>query len=289
MATTVYKYRVWCDTDSKYVEVWGDTEPTTCPENNGHTIDTTKTAVIEHITQEFPLSDIDSGKKVAVHPTYKPRVDGNPTYAVWCGAGDNMANGDIGGGDLLEFAMTTGTATIAKEMKFHTDNGRIWIHEGYLKFEGGGPGDFLCADFVADATPLQTSVNLDLEITNNWVHLAAGGPGTGTHGFADAAKLALIPRDFSDDGDWDFDGTNLTPNTGGTGAYKISDIERSVHKFINKVPCRGTSATYFSMSSDETAELVANYFIRITAHNVSDTNWHACAMVEIYRERTAIP
>lgn len=289
MAESVYKYRIWCDTDSKYVETWAEVEPTDCPENNGHTIDSTKTTILETITEELPLSDIDDGKKLAVHPTYKPRVEGLTTYAVWCGNGDNPSTGEIGGGDLLEFDMTTGTATVSKDMKFHPDNGRVWIHEGYLKFEGGGSGDYLCAEFRSEATPLQTSVNLDLEITDNWIHLAAGGAGNGTHGWADADKIALIPRHFSQDGDWDYDGVTLTPNVGGTGLYKISDIERSVHKFINKIPCRGSSTTYFSMSSDETAELVANYFVRVSCHNISDTNWTASAIVEIYRERTAIP
>lgn len=286
--STVYKYRVWCDTDSKYVETWSDTEPTDCPENNGHTIDTAKTTILESISQDFPISDIDN-IKVAVHPSYKPFVEGKTTYAVWSGAGDNTTTGDIGDGNTLEFNMTTGTALVTKDIKFHPDNGRVWIHEGYLKFEGGGSGDYICATFVSEPTPLQTSVNLDLEITDNWIHFAAGGAGTGTHGFADADKIALIPRDFSQDGDWDYDGTNLTPNVGGTGAYKISDIERDVHTFINHIPCLGSSQTFFSMSSDETAELVANYFIRVSAHNISDTNWTAAAIMEIYRERTAKP
>ena len=59
MTEAVNKYRVFCDTDEKYVEVWAETEPTTCPENNGHSIDTSKTVIVETLTQEFPLSDID--------------------------------------------------------------------------------------------------------------------------------------------------------------------------------------------------------------------------------------
>ncbi len=289
MADAVYKYRVWCVTDSKYVEVWAEEEPTTCPENNGHTIDPDKTTIVEELIQEFPLSDIDSGKKIAVHPTYKPRIEGSETFAVWCGAGDNTTTAEIGGGDLLEFNCVIGTATVAKDMYFHPDNGKVWIHEGYLKFEGGGNGDFLCAAFMSSATPVQQVAALDLEITDNWIHLAAGGPGTGTHGFADPTKIALIPRYFSKDGDWDYDGIDLTPNMSGTGLYKISDVERKVHTFINKIPCKGSSTTYFSMSSDETAALPPNYFIRIMAHNESNTNWNASALVEIYRERTAKP
>jgi len=53
----------------------------------------------------------------------------------------------------------------------------------------------------------------------------------------------------------------------------------------------GTSATYFTMTSDETAELlVANgYFIRITIRNESNSAWNASVLMEIYRERTTSP
>ena len=239
--------------------------------------------------QTMPLSDLD-GNKLAVHPSYKPEGGEKDTYVVWTGAGDDMTNGEIGKGETMELNMTTGTATLSKDIKFHPDNGSVWIHEGYLKFEGGGLGDHLCAIFVAEATPLQTSINLDLEVTDDWIHLAAGGPGTGTHGFADPGKIVLIPRTFSMDGHWDYDTTNgLVPNVGGTGEYSISSIERDVHAFINHIPCLGSCQTFFSMSSDETAALPENYFIRVTAHNMSDTNWTAACIMEIYRERTANP
>jgi len=50
---TVYKYRVWCSTDSKW-EYWlldeGASAPTTCPTDTGHTIDGAKTVIIEKIS-----------------------------------------------------------------------------------------------------------------------------------------------------------------------------------------------------------------------------------------------
>lgn len=239
-------------------------------------------------TLTIPLSDLDASK-LAVHPSYKPAGGEKDTFVVWSGAGDDMTTGDIGKGTTMELNMTTGTESVSKDIKFHPDNGNVWIHEGYLKFEGGGLGDHLCATFVSEATPLQTSVNLDLEVTDDWIKLAAGGPGTGTHGFADPTKIVLIPSTFLMDGDWDFDGLSLTPNMGGLGEYKISTIEREVHTFIQHIPCLGSCQTFFSMSSDETAALPLNYFIRVTGHNMSDTNWTAACIMEIYRERTAKP
>ena len=235
---------------------------------------------------QLPMSPID-GKKLAVHQSTKPQIDGLTTYAVWGGAGDN---GVIGDGDLLDFEMTVGVASVSKDVAYNDAHGRVWVHEGYLKFENGGHGDYISADIHAKASVLSTDggvVDLDLEITDNWVHLAAGGPGTGTHGFA--GTPVLIPRPFSKDGDWDYDGTTLTPNTGGTGAYKISDIERVVHRYFNKIPCCGTCSAFFSMTSNETTEMPVGYYMKITAYNNSNTDWMASVIMEIYRERTHVP
>jgi hypothetical protein len=40
-----YLWQVYCDTESQYVSTISDTEPTTCPNNISHTIDSSKTAV----------------------------------------------------------------------------------------------------------------------------------------------------------------------------------------------------------------------------------------------------
>ncbi len=237
--------------------------------------------------EDLPFSDIE-GNKLAVHPSYKPNVAGGTTYAVWTGAGDDVDSNPnvLGEGALMHFNMKTGTPIKTRDIKFSPDFGRVWIHEAYLKFTNGGEGDYITANVMAAAAVLQTSVNLDLELNGNYVKFAAGGPGTGTHGFA--ATPALIPRTYSKDGDWDYDGTNLIPNMGGTGVYQIRTVDTPVHRYVNKI-CTFGSCPYFSMSSDETAELQIGYFLRVKCHNVSDSNWHISVIMEIYRETTVNP
>ena len=154
-------------------------------------------------------------------------------------------------------------------------------------------GDYIIGDIRAEATPLQTSVNKDLEVNgSNWIVFASAGAGTGTHGWADASKIVLIPRTFSKDGDWNFDGVNLTPNASSTGGYKISDIEQIAHRYVNKIPCSGT-VPYFSITSDETSLLPPNYYVRITCKTEDGGNfaqvWGLCVLLEIYRQRTHNP
>lgn len=239
--------------------------------------------------KQLPFSEL--GNKLAIHSSTKPSPGNKEFYLVWTGAGDDILGSPpiLGGGELLQFMMEPGVPIVSKEVHFSPNFGDIYIHEGYAKWENGGVGDYLTANVVATATQLQTSINLDLEITaDNWVIPASGGPGTGTHGFA--SNPVLIRRSKSKDGEWDYDEVNgLQPNTSGTGMYKISNIERDVHRYINKIPTHTTSYGYTRLTSDETAYLPPGYFLRIDVHNVSDTTWNLCVFMEVFREQTAVP
>jgi len=236
------------------------------------------------------------GDKLLVHSSSKPEPPGVSTFAVWTGAGDDVdqeeAVDSIGSGELLMFNMNydvEGAHIESKDVKFDPRHGRVWIHEAYLKFEEGGIPDYLTADIMAPATLLQQVANLDLIVENGWVKPSLSGAGTGTHGFA--ATPTLMPRPYSKDGCWDYDGVNLIPNVTNTGMYRISDIDRPVHRYFNKIPLYGTSATYFTMSSEETAELRIDlgYYIRINVHNNSNSAWNLSCIMEIFRERTVDP
>jgi len=50
MTTEVYKYRIWCVTENAYVYSWGTVEPTTCPNNPAHTIDTNSITIVETVS-----------------------------------------------------------------------------------------------------------------------------------------------------------------------------------------------------------------------------------------------
>lgn len=55
MATTVLKYRIWCNTDSRWEYVLleeGAAEPTKCPVDTSHSIDTNKTSIVDRIEED---------------------------------------------------------------------------------------------------------------------------------------------------------------------------------------------------------------------------------------------
>lgn len=287
MANTIYKWRLWCTTDNAWFEVWSPTEPTNCPDNSAHSIDTTKTSILDKISEDFPLSDV--GDKIAVHSSPKPAELGKTVYVVWTGSGDDLTTDPhtLGNGELLQFQMTPGTALVTKDLKFSPSFGNAWIHEAYLSYETAGFGDYITAFVVAPASPLQTVANLMLYLDGTWVKaVPTDGSITPTHGFA--GTPSLLPRTFSHDGNWDWDGTTLSPNYTNTGGYKISHEEKYIHRFVNKIPLHGTNP-YFTLTSDESSLLPPGYFLRIEAHNVSNTIWNASVFLEIYREMTNKP
>ena len=249
---------------------------------------------------QLPFSSLD-GNKLAVHPSYKPEVQGITTYAVWGGAGDQLDgsldlvdDGEIGGGPILHLSCGTADTEVTRFAKFHTDNGRVWLHEAYVKFDGGPDGAYISGGIVAMATPLQQLGGLDLVITNHIISYAPGGPGTGTDGFADADKIVLVPRSFSHDGEWNYDPAGTPPLTpaAGDGEYRMYDEDTMVHRFVNRIACRGSSP-YFSITSDETTELPKHYFVQVSSRMEDDAafgvDWHASVLLEIYRERTYKP
>ena len=48
----VYKYRVYCTIENVSVEIWSDSEPIVCPNNNTHAIDITKTSIIDEVQEK---------------------------------------------------------------------------------------------------------------------------------------------------------------------------------------------------------------------------------------------
>lgn len=67
--TTVNKYRVWCNVDSKYEYVWAETEPTTCPVL-GHEIDTDVTTIVDSVGQESEYTDSGALLTSKTHSSY---------------------------------------------------------------------------------------------------------------------------------------------------------------------------------------------------------------------------
>jgi len=48
----VYKYELYCETEGKNVYDWGESEPTQCPIDSGHTVDLDSISIVETVSDE---------------------------------------------------------------------------------------------------------------------------------------------------------------------------------------------------------------------------------------------
>lgn len=223
-------------------------------------------------------------KKIWVHESPKPEIDGRQFYAVWSGVSDDMVNRVISGGEPLIVRNQVGQPTAYKDFEFLHEYGDVYIHEAYFMWANAGIGDNFSAEIHTKPTKLQTMVNLNLVVDNHCVKFAPGGPGTGTHGFA--APPVLIKRvDFS--GNWDYSAEHgLTPNMEGRGFFDIFDIGVHVNTFLNTIPVFGTTNIYNVFESNDTAWLPPGYFIRVNCNNVSNSEWTLFIVAALFRETT---
>lgn len=80
MASEIFKYRIWCETEQVFVTTWDEDEPTVCPNNNTHTIDGDQTAVIDEVTESHVeidnMATLDSPLKSVQRVVMQPARTG---------------------------------------------------------------------------------------------------------------------------------------------------------------------------------------------------------------------
>ena len=61
----LYKYRVYCETESAWAETWGEEPVLVCPNNNGHTVTSGSVTIIEQKLDGGPqMSDNMTANKI---------------------------------------------------------------------------------------------------------------------------------------------------------------------------------------------------------------------------------
>lgn len=66
MTTQIFKWKIYCTTDSQYEYIWQGSAPTTCPANGGHSVDTnrvSKESEIQVVTITNTNSPYDAGQR----------------------------------------------------------------------------------------------------------------------------------------------------------------------------------------------------------------------------------
>lgn len=240
----------------------------------------TETGLVE------PVQFSSSEGRSRVLASTKPVLPGKILYFYWAGVSDDVsdpAKVGVGNGNPVLIDVEVGDATKKVDLYFgnYSHGELVYIAGGAFQWENTTFGDAISMIVMAAATPTQQSVNLDYNVDGD-NRLIATTPGTGTHGLA--GTPVFVPH-YCNKGYW-----NLTADfqaefrPGGDGMFDWYTVEREAARFVNQLPLFGTETKGLQLSSPETSQLPAGYFLRICCHNGTGTAWKLTGSVMLYRE-----
>ena len=237
-ATTVYQYRVWCSTDSKWVYTdYRESAPTACPENNGHAIDTSKTAIVDSLTVDFEKRREDDYLWVAINNI--PRG----TFKQIVGVGDDIANGTrLGGTAFAIDESTSGNHDVTWQFK-----DTVYVLGGVCESTDADADDVISFGIKAPATAATS--NPGAGAYGKQTISAAGARYTVGAGDYDLnltemlnanvcfTKVVPVPNPAGT-GYFDYDPLTcaVTANAGATGGYDLLDHAVELSTFVAQIP-----------------------------------------------------
>lgn len=298
---TVYKYRVWCNTENMYYEVYNEIEPVACPNNSGHEINPLKTSIIETFTTE-ELRDISG--KLRIHQTSRPIG----TKVHFTSRGDHPDYiTDVGGGELMSFHHHVDEPLEqVKYIDFNLAENRSFIHEGYINWTGC-QFDTITLDIVPIVVTFVPAENTKYFVNPAMPHVVLPKECAGGYSNVEITSDLTNPRGgliyMPQAGDvqfgrppayWnaEYNSTthlyeNISPAPAGDGKYNIFTVEFAMSRFANEIILMGENSQLLKTS--DTEEIGQGMRIRVTAiTNIDytlDHEWSAGCVLTMHRTR----
>lgn len=292
--TIVHNWKMWCETEAAYVTTWAQVEPTDCPTDPAHTIDTFKTVIQETAGTEptnedgTPLVVLDGPREADKRPIFvnSPIPEGNMPW--YCGAGDHAVAGrGMGQEWTLEF---TGTEDKSIEAGFLEP---VWLHDGQLFYTPVGDWahsdrfDFGIVMPATVTTPNGTTTgNCNLFDTGMGFNLILPAAGDGTHDI-DLDQAVPISAGMDKNGYWDVDvrtGDVTMSATPGAADFQLYDIEIQAY-FMRNMPM-GNPLGVFNVEAYRSEWISDRWKFRMSVRRATDTPAQCSAWVFVFREKT---
>lgn len=242
------------------------------------------------------MGNYPGDERMMVKQTQRPLpLSGLQLYTCWWNSGDDLENELRGVGSPVLLSPTPEDESVFVDCHFLTGSEKIYIFECYLAWENAGFGDYMLGEMWAKATPTITvsNGNYNTDVTTRKITPTIPGTGnctlTGTPTFVRCSNWSKDSATWN--GTWDL----LTnPSTGSQypsynalnkGQYEWYDIDVLVFRFI-KFSVFGTNYQPLLLISEDTEQLPPNYYIKVTAVNVSRTSWKFVGNFVFFREHT---
>lgn len=301
----LFKYRVWCNTENMYYEIWAETAPAACPNNSGHDIDVSKITIIDSREEEEKR---DISGKLRVHQTSRPI--GTKIHFTSRGDHPDFVT-NVGGGDQLKFNHHIGDPqdeTIYLDFNFAEN--RSFVHEGYITWIGC-KFDTITLEIVPVVTPVEPGSNTPYFINPAAPHIIlpsilAGGAGnynitsdlSHPRGGLIYMPQAGDPQFGRPPAYWnaEYNKTthlyeNISPAPNGDGRYNMFAVEFAMSVFANEIILMGEDS--LRLKTSDTEELGQGMRVRVTAHthidienNEPDHDWSAGCVLTMHRTRS---
>lgn len=296
----LFLYRVWCEVEQMYYEIWSTTPPQVCPNNSAHAIDTTKTTFVD---QQLETEKRDPSGRLRVQQSSRPLG----TRVHFTSAGDDLNNlADVGGGDRLRFDHAIGDDTThLVYADFNTIENETYIHEGYLSWKGWNFDD-ITIEVVPRIVTTVAGTNTDYYVNPSTPYIVlpsvmAGGAGNVTinESLEDPITPGLVYIPDAGDpqfgkppaywnADWNsttkkFENISAAPN--GDGRYNIFTEEIVFSRFANKLTF--VNDGFLRLKTSDTDMVGHGMRVRATINIVGDD--HVCSgscVLTMHREKS---
>lgn len=292
MAEEVFRYRLWCETEEAFKFVWAsndDPVPTLCPTNTEHTIDETKTCIVDTVKTEDP---VDVFGKVFSHETTRPPT----TTTRWFGEGDDTTDPTkLGGGEYcINHHEVGGDQEESKYIDFNLKENAMYVHEAYLQFENAA-FDYVFARVVPKITASSAGSGTNFNLYGGYLIIPAAGDGTLV---VDPGDMVLVESPIDQNtgirkaGYWNADYSaethtfsNITAAPNGDGMYNMFGVEVNLNEFYGKVPMLGSGHIW--LQSADAHEIGCNMRVKLTFGTYgTDHDWKCALIVVAHRART---
>lgn len=208
----------------------------------------------------------------------KPTFDfGYENY--YTGKGDDIENEIIGAGQPMEIETVASEAESYIDVEFLPND--TYLQGGEAMWRDSQHGDAISIVVISKANILSTEgTDLYLSLDGNRIKEDLQNP---THKFINPPVLV---DNKSQQGYWDFDGSNIIANNAGQGRFDILTIEKTVARLVNYVPVSPNSNGYVELETENAWKIQPGYKFRFIAHNNSGTQWKCNFFLHMFREST---
>lgn len=287
-----YLYRVWCTDENKWINLWteSETDPTTCPTNEAHVIDQTKTQLIT-----VDLEKRDRWGKIRNQSSPRP-LSHDTFFTSRCD--DSSTPYNVGGGALMELTHNIGDPFEQSAIyDFNCVMNPTFLFNG-ICHSVDAIRDLICLEIIPRVTETTPSQDTNYMLINDYLIIPANGNGNiDIVSNIQQHDGGLVRCPISDlgieaNGFWDATWNpttnlyeNITPCPNGDGSYNMFSKEITFKKFINDMIIGGSST--FDMHCMDISEMTHGIRIKITIKTRGvDHRWWVGFDFKLFRKLT---